>query len=354
MKQKFKQYFKDIAIRTAALSNAKRLQVGCIAVKDNRIISIGYNGGIAGDDNVCEDLINGELVTKDTVIHAEKNCLLKLARSHESSEGADLFITHQPCMDCSKLIYTAGIRNVYYIEPYRLSNGIEFLQKCGINVECIKYIGEEVPVTSHTDEKSIQLNHVTQIINNLKVHNFYDIDVSTGDAPTTRIYSRLGKLQVLFVLRGSRLVFTFSELPTKLSLATIQYSGESLAECFGAFDEMYKNYTICKTLNEVKSWFVTLCSNVSYTTKIHNDTLIVELKEPYFKCVVKFNPINYTYTYDDSTLEDGNDLLHIETDDELYDLIKDSLNAVVDCASVATIHDYMDKFCDYLASGSFK
>ena len=124
----------------AELSHARRLHVGAIIVKDDRIISIGYNGMPSGWDNTCENIIGyvqGEpvLKTKPEVLHAEENALAKVARSSESSEGADLFVTYSPCMECAKLIYQSGIKKVYYGEQYRDSTGLEFLSKCDIEIE---------------------------------------------------------------------------------------------------------------------------------------------------------------------------------------------------------------------------
>jgi dCMP deaminase len=133
----------DIAQRTADLSHARRLHVGAIVVKDDRIISIGYNGMPAGWDNNCEDEIkwpNGEikfLTTKPEVLHAETNAIAKLARSSDSGLGADIFITHAPCLDCAKLIYQSGIKRVWYGAQYRDSSGTDFLQKSGIQIEQI-------------------------------------------------------------------------------------------------------------------------------------------------------------------------------------------------------------------------
>jgi dCMP deaminase len=141
MKTKFKQAYMKTAQTFAELSHARRLQVGCIIVKDDRIISIGYNGMPAGWDNNCEHGMkwpNGEirfLQTKDEVLHAESNAIAKLARSVESGEGASLFVTHSPCLDCAKLIYQAGIRHLYYGSHYRDQAGIEFLNKSGVVVE---------------------------------------------------------------------------------------------------------------------------------------------------------------------------------------------------------------------------
>jgi dCMP deaminase len=120
------------AFNYAECSTATRLQVGCVLVKDNRIISIGYNGMPSGWTNECETEDN---VTKPEVIHAESNAICKLARSSENGEGATAFVTHQPCMDCAKLLYQSGITEVYYAHKYRLTHGVDFLEKCGITVE---------------------------------------------------------------------------------------------------------------------------------------------------------------------------------------------------------------------------
>jgi dCMP deaminase len=139
LKQKFIDAYMDVAYRFAELSSAQRLHVGAIVVKDSRIISIGYNGMPSGWDNVCEDWKDddggsGVLVTKPEVLHAETNAISKLAGSTESGKGAIMFVTHQPCMDCAKLIYQSGISEVYYAEPYRYKQGVEFLEKCGVKV----------------------------------------------------------------------------------------------------------------------------------------------------------------------------------------------------------------------------
>ena len=122
----------------AQCSTAQRLKVGCIIVKDDRIISIGYNGTPSGTDNTCEDISYkngfGYLVTKPEVLHAEANAITKLARSHESGLGSVMFCTHSPCFECSKLIYQSGIHTLYYSQDYRDSKGIEFLTNLGINV----------------------------------------------------------------------------------------------------------------------------------------------------------------------------------------------------------------------------
>ena len=130
----------DTAERFAQLSSAKRLQVGAVVVQDNRIISIGYNGMPSGWTNECEEQVHGSddtvyLVTKEEVIHAEANAISKLARDGESGSGASLFCTHAPCVHCAKLIYGAGISKVYYRDTYRDTKGVDFLEKCNIEVE---------------------------------------------------------------------------------------------------------------------------------------------------------------------------------------------------------------------------
>jgi dCMP deaminase len=140
MKQKWIDAFMDTAERFAQLSSAKRLQVGAVVVKDNRIISIGYNGMPAGWTNECENTIQHSddtvtTVTKDEVIHAEANAISKLARDGEAGAGASMFCTHAPCVHCAKLIYGAGINTVYYRNSYRDTSGIDFLTKCNIGVE---------------------------------------------------------------------------------------------------------------------------------------------------------------------------------------------------------------------------
>jgi len=173
MKPKLKQAYMKTAETFAELSHARRLHVGAIVVKDDRIISIGYNGMPAGWDNDCEDkeydsgaggwlspeeietswpheevvheTLSDDTVwtharrfrlkTKPEVLHAETNAIAKLARSSDSGLGADMFITHAPCLDCAKLIYQSGIKRVWYGTEYRDSTGTEFLRKSGIEVE---------------------------------------------------------------------------------------------------------------------------------------------------------------------------------------------------------------------------
>lgn len=142
MKQKFIDAYMDVAERFAQLSSAVRLKVGAIVVKDDRIISIGYNGMPSGWDNCCEEEIVIEmdekfaktLKTKPEVLHAESNAIAKLAKSSESGNGATIFITHAPCIDCAKLIYQSGINSVYYRTAYRSTEGIDFLKKSNIQV----------------------------------------------------------------------------------------------------------------------------------------------------------------------------------------------------------------------------
>ena len=167
MKQKYIDLYMDWANRTAHLSHAKRLQVGAVIVKDDSVISYGYNGMPAGWDNNCEDKewmdrgaggwldpeeieerwpfeetsdLDGEYIgryrlkTKPEVLHAESNAIAKLARSSQGGRDADIFITHAPCLNCAKLIYQSGISSVFYRNSYRDVAGIEFLEKSGVEV----------------------------------------------------------------------------------------------------------------------------------------------------------------------------------------------------------------------------
>jgi dCMP deaminase len=168
MKEKLKQAYMKTAETFAELSHARRLHVGAIVVKEDRVISIGYNGMPSGWDNNCEDKewcsaggwvspeeieegwpyegtyldadgneMQGRyrLKTKPEVLHAETNALAKLAKSTESGEGADIFITHAPCLDCAKLIYQSGIKRVFFGAAYRDDSGTKFLKASGITVE---------------------------------------------------------------------------------------------------------------------------------------------------------------------------------------------------------------------------
>ena len=112
-------------------SYCKRRQVGALVVKDKMIISDGYNGTPSGFDNICEDEIN---TTYPYVLHAEANAITKLARSSNNSDGATLYVTASPCIECAKLIIQAGIKRVIYGEEYRLSDGLDLMRKAGIEV----------------------------------------------------------------------------------------------------------------------------------------------------------------------------------------------------------------------------
>ena len=112
-------------------SYCKRRQVGAILVKDKMIISDGYNGTPSGFENICEDENN---VTKPYVLHAEANAITKVARSNNSSEGATLYVTSSPCIECAKLIIQSGITRVVYANSYRLSDGIELLNRAAIEI----------------------------------------------------------------------------------------------------------------------------------------------------------------------------------------------------------------------------
>ena len=158
IKERYKKVYYNIAQEISSLSYANRLKVGAIIVKENRIISIGFNGTPPGWDNNCENILasyderetyfekeewtfNKEtkqytrLKTKPEVIHAEMNAIHKLASSHESGNNASMFCTHTPCMDCAKGVVMSGIKNFYFIDKYRSDDGLSFLLKNGINVE---------------------------------------------------------------------------------------------------------------------------------------------------------------------------------------------------------------------------
>lgn len=157
LKPKLLNAYMKVAETFAECSTAIRLHVGAIIVKDDRVISIGYNGTPAGWDNNCEDKIycdDGDwseqqlpkdsnlwkkykLVTKPEVIHAETNAIAKLAKSTESGNGSVLFVTHAPCLDCAKLVFQSGISSVYYRNSYRDSSGVDFLIKSGVKIEKI-------------------------------------------------------------------------------------------------------------------------------------------------------------------------------------------------------------------------
>lgn len=139
MKQKFIDAYMDTAQRFAQLSHARRLQVGALVIKDDSIISYGYNGMPAGWDNDCENIVGYNLgkpvyKTKPEVLHAESNALAKIAKSNHSADGADLFVTHSPCMECAKLIHQSGIKRVFFGKEYRDDSGIKFLKDSGTEV----------------------------------------------------------------------------------------------------------------------------------------------------------------------------------------------------------------------------
>ena len=134
--RKFDLRYLEMARIWAKNSYCTRRQVGALVVKNNMIISDGYNGTPGGFENICED-DNG--ITKPYVLHAEANAITKLARSSNNSEGATIYITASPCIECAKLIIQAGIKRVVYGEKYRLTDGIELLERAGIEVV---YLGE--------------------------------------------------------------------------------------------------------------------------------------------------------------------------------------------------------------------
>lgn len=128
-----KRYLRMAAI-WAENSYCQRRKVGAIIVRDSMIISDGFNGTPSGFENVCEDETGS---TKQYVLHAEANAITKVARSNNSSEGATLYVTASPCVECSKLIIQSGIRRVVFNELYRLTDGIELLERAGVEIQHI-------------------------------------------------------------------------------------------------------------------------------------------------------------------------------------------------------------------------
>ena len=131
--EKFDHSYLEMAEIWAQNSYCKRRKVGALLVKDRMIISDGYNGTPSGFENVCEE----DGVTKPYVLHAEANAITKVAKSGNSSEGATLYVTASPCVECAKLIIQSGIRRVVYRDEYRLTDGIDLLRRAGIEVEKI-------------------------------------------------------------------------------------------------------------------------------------------------------------------------------------------------------------------------
>lgn len=137
MKNKEVDFYMDVAKRASEMSHAVRKKVGALVVTKQRGMYTGYNGTAAGIDNCCEIEMDGYLITKPNVIHAEKNALGKMLREGISAEGSTLFLTLSPCADCATLIASAGVKEVIYAEEYRDDYGLRMLEECG--VEVMKY-----------------------------------------------------------------------------------------------------------------------------------------------------------------------------------------------------------------------
>jgi dCMP deaminase len=138
-KERLKQYDKlyiSFAEEAAKMSYAVRSKVGCVIVKDNNIVSYGFNGMPSGLNNICEETLpNGELVTKKEVLHSELNAVIKTAKHGINIEGSTIYITLSPCFNCSVILLQSGIKKVVYKEEYRDLSGVDFLRKNGIEVE---------------------------------------------------------------------------------------------------------------------------------------------------------------------------------------------------------------------------
>lgn len=149
---KYHTLYMDIATRVSQMSHAQRRKVGCVIVKDGRIVSMGWNGMPAGWDNSCEtlsffdqydgrQLLEPNLVTKAEVLHAESNAIAKLARDGQSSLGCTLYTTVMPCMNCAKIIHQSGISHLLYCEDYRDRSGVNFLENTpGFRITHLKVI----------------------------------------------------------------------------------------------------------------------------------------------------------------------------------------------------------------------
>lgn len=160
--------FMQIAYNIANESKAIKRKVGAVIVKDNNIIAVGYNGTPSGFDNSCEEkcckgvagagTYKNHLITRPEVLHAESNAIAKCARSVNSSEGADIYTTTCPCLECAKMIIQAGIKNVYYSEEYKSQEGLNLLVKAGIQVTRISDEGLQTILKIETKTISEEKN----------------------------------------------------------------------------------------------------------------------------------------------------------------------------------------------------
>ena len=146
----------------AKLSSARRLKVGAVLVKDDRVISVGYNGTPTGGSNCCEELVQDALdavvwVTKPEVLHAEENCIAFAARNGIATDGCSMVTTHSPCFPCSRLLIQAGVKNVYYETEYRNVSGIELLKKHRVSVERLE-LDEEKGTTKPSGEQEADVS----------------------------------------------------------------------------------------------------------------------------------------------------------------------------------------------------
>lgn len=154
---RYDRYFMDIAYRSAEMSYAKRLRVGAVITRDNRIISTGFNGTPPGHDNCCElETENGVLVSKKSTIHAEESAISFAARTGISTENATIYCTHSPCFFCARLIVNAGIRSVIYSEKYRDDEGVQFLKDSSVRVV---EINTKSTTPKETDDSQTSTSH---------------------------------------------------------------------------------------------------------------------------------------------------------------------------------------------------
>lgn len=145
------EFFMDVARRAARESKAERLKVGAVLVRDRNILAVAWNGTPPGWDNTCEELVDGVLRTKPTTLHAEKNILRKMVNSHDTMQGATLFMTHNPCPLCTADYIGLGLSALIYESDYRDKTGLKYLEDDGVNVmtyrELLDYLKEGEDLT---------------------------------------------------------------------------------------------------------------------------------------------------------------------------------------------------------------
>lgn len=215
--------FMQIAYNIANESKAIKRKVGAIIVKDNNIIAVGYNGTPSGFDNNCEEecckgvagagTYKNHLITRPEVLHAESNAIAKCARSVNSSEGADIYTTTCPCLECAKMIIQAGIKNVYYSEEYKSDEGLNLLVKAGIQVTQI--LDEGLQTILKIEIKNTSEEQIEELSN--KVDAIYSgIDFAKGSGKTFTVEKENKKEDLYFEDRNKEIEKRMKELEDEL------------------------------------------------------------------------------------------------------------------------------------------